>query len=129
VFEEHQGVETLQADGVDVQKVAGDDAVCLRGKEFSPCRTVAVGCGIDAGRVQNVPDRGCGDGMAKPGEFAVDSAVSPSAVLVCEPQEEFADCGRSCWSAWFRASGCVVPFPSDEFAVPGQQRCWCDGKD
>jgi hypothetical protein len=36
VMQEHQGVEALQSDGVDVQEVAGDDGVCLGGKEFSP---------------------------------------------------------------------------------------------
>ena len=129
VFEEHQGVETPQSDGVDVQEVAGDDAVCLSGKEFSPGRTVAARCGVDAGCAQNVPDGGCGDGVAEPGEFAVDPAVSPSAVLGGKPHDELADRGRCRWSARCRAPGRVVPFPSDKFAVPGQQCRRCDGKD
>jgi hypothetical protein len=112
-----------------VRKVAGDDAVCLRGKEFSSGWAGAARCGVDAVGVQDVPDGGCGDGVAESGEFAVDSAVSPSAVLFREPQDELADCDRCRWSARCLASGGVVLFPGDEFAVPGQQGRWRDGKD
>jgi hypothetical protein len=53
----------------------------------------------------------------------------PSVVLVREPQDELADRDGCRWSAGFRASGCVVPFPGDESAVPGQQGRRRDGKD
>jgi hypothetical protein len=65
-----------------------------------------AGCGVDAGRVRNIPGRRCG-----------------------KPQDELADRGRCGRSARCCASSRVVPFPCDEFAVPGQQGCRCDGKD
>jgi hypothetical protein len=67
--------------------------------------------------------------VAEPSEFAVDSAVSPSVVLGGTPHDELADRGRCRAAARCCASGRVVPFPGDEFAMPGQQGCWRDRKD
>jgi hypothetical protein len=100
--------------------------VARNSRQVGPVRR---GCGTDAGRVQDVPDGGCGDGVAEPREFAVNPAVSPSAVLGGKSHDELANRGGCGRAARFRASGCVVPFPGDECAVPGQQGRRCDGKD
>jgi hypothetical protein len=49
--------------------------------------------------VQDVPDAGGGDGIAEPGEFAMNPAVSPPAVLGGEPQDELPDYGLRRWPA------------------------------
>jgi hypothetical protein len=71
----------LESDGVDVQEVAGDDGVGLDGEEFASGRAGAAWSGVDAGGVQDVPDSRCGEGVAEPDQFALDSAVAPPAVL------------------------------------------------
>jgi hypothetical protein len=64
-----------------VEEIDGDDGVSLGGQELSPGWAAAAGCRVDAGVVEDFPDRGSPDGVAEPGQFAVDSAVAPSGVL------------------------------------------------
>ncbi|GAA3651162.1 hypothetical protein GCM10022420_028550 [Streptomyces iranensis] len=52
VFDEDQGVQALEGDGVDVEEVGGEDAMGLGGEEFTPGRAGALRSGIDAGRMQ-----------------------------------------------------------------------------
>jgi hypothetical protein len=54
VFEEHQCVEAVEPDGVDVQEIAGDDGVGVGGEELPPGRSVAAWCWVDAGGVEVV---------------------------------------------------------------------------
>jgi hypothetical protein len=81
MLEEDECVEAPQSYGVDMEEVAGDDVVGLRGKELPPGRALAAWCGVDARGVEDVPDGGGGDRVAEPREFALDPAVSPAAVL------------------------------------------------
>ena len=43
VFDDEERVEPVQADGVEVQQVAGEDAVGLRPEELRPGRSGASG--------------------------------------------------------------------------------------
>jgi len=125
VFDEDQGVQALERDGVDVEEVGGEDAVGLGGEEFTPGRAGALGSGIDAGRVKDLPDRGWGDRVAEACEFALYAAVAPCAVLLGQAQDELFDGGRG-----GRPAGAAVlgerPLPRQELPVPGQQ---CGGGD
>ncbi|MFC0112178.1 hypothetical protein [Kibdelosporangium aridum] len=84
VFEEDQGVQAFQAEGVDVEEVAGDHAGGLRGEELAPGWAAAARAGVDAGRMQDLPDGRGGDGVSEPGQFTLDAAVAPSAVFAGE---------------------------------------------
>jgi hypothetical protein len=96
VFDEDQGVQALERDGVQVQEVGGEDAVGLGGEELSPGRAGALRGGVDAGGVQNLPDRGWRDRVAEAGEFALYPAVASAAVLLGRAQDElFTDFGSS----------------------------------
>jgi hypothetical protein len=84
VFEEDQGVQALQADGVDVGEVAGEQAGGLCGEELGPGRASPARGRVDSCGVQDVPDgRGC-DRVSEPGQFALDPAMASSAVFVGE---------------------------------------------
>ena len=112
-----------------MQEVAGDDGVGLGCEELPPRRALTAGCWVDAGRVKDVPDGRCSDGVAEAGEFAVDAAVSPSGVLGGQAQDELSDHGMCWWSARSGTSPGVVPFSCDESAVPRQQGRGCDRED
>ncbi len=50
VFEEHQRIYPAQVDQVDVDEVAGDDALSLLGEELAPGWSAAAWGRIEAGR-------------------------------------------------------------------------------
>jgi hypothetical protein len=61
--------------GVEVKEVDCDDALGLVGEEFAPSRAGAARDRIDAGRVKDLPDSGDCDGVAEPGQLAVNPFV------------------------------------------------------
>ena len=65
-------------------------------------------------------------GCPRPGQFALNPAMAPSAVLTGKAQHEVLDGVLPSGTA--AASG-VVPSAGDESAVPGQQRARCDRED
>ncbi|MEV0705472.1 hypothetical protein AB0I53_47220 [Saccharopolyspora sp. NPDC050389] len=126
MFEEDQGVQALQADGVDAQEVAGDHAGGLCGQELAPGRAAAAWGRIDAGCGQDFPDGGGSDWVSEAGQFALD--LSPSAVFAGETEHELLDDrlrGRSSRSAPIG----VVPASGHQLAVPGHQRARRDWED
>jgi hypothetical protein len=120
VFDEDQGVQALERDGVEVQEVGGEDAVGLGLQELAPGRAGALRGGVDAGCVEDFPDCGRGDRVAEAGEFALDAAAAAAAVLPGQAQDDLLDGGRGCGPAGAAAPG-ERPFPGYELTVPGQQ--------
>jgi hypothetical protein len=59
-----------------------------------PGRPRSARRGIDTGLVQDVPDRGGGDVVAEPDQFALHAPVSPARVLSCQADDELLDCRR-----------------------------------
>jgi hypothetical protein len=118
----------LERDGVEVQEVSGEDAVGLGLQELAPGRAGALRGRVDAGVLQDLPDRGRGDRVAQARELDLDPAVAPAAVLSGQPQDQLPDGGRRAGSARTATRG-ERPLPGDELAVPGQQRGGGDRKD
>lgn len=82
VLEEDQRVDPAKIDQVDVQEVAGDDAVGLRRQELSPRRPTSTGSRAYSGNSQDLPDRGGSDPMPEPRELALDPATPPRGAAV-----------------------------------------------
>ena len=80
----------------------------------------AVGCGVDAGVLEDLPDRGCADVVAETDEFAVDAAVAPGRVLGRHVDDEAPDLGVG--GRPTSRLGWLGPVPGDASAVPAQQR-------
>jgi hypothetical protein len=120
VFDEDQGVQALERDGVQVREVGGDDAVAWVVRELSPGRAGALWGGVDAGCVEDFPSRGRCDRVVEAVGFALDAAVAPAAVLPGQAQDDLLDGGRGCGPAGAAAPG-ERPFPGYELTVPGQQ--------
>lgn len=73
---------------------------------------------------QKRPDAGRGDCNAHGGQFALDPAVAPVRVLVCQPENEG---GRALGDARStRTAVWVAPALGDEVPVPAQQGCRLD---
>lgn len=77
VFEERERVQTPAECGIDVEEVHREDALGLSGEEVGPGGAGAAGGWVDARGVEDLPYRGCGDGVAESGELALDTLVPP----------------------------------------------------
>jgi len=119
VLDEDQGVEASEEHGVDVGEVDGEDRLGLRGEELFPGRPGPARRWIYSGGVQDLPDRGCGDAVAEPDEFTVDSSASPGRVLPRQLEHQIADGPRGRWSSW--SSSRIGPAARDQLGVPAQQ--------
>ncbi|MGP7998224.1 MAG: hypothetical protein ACLPKI_12985 [Streptosporangiaceae bacterium] len=71
-----------QAGGEEVQR---QDSLRLGRHELGPARSLPAGRGIDAGVLEDLPDRGRRHGDAEPGQLAMDAAVTPRFVLPGKP--------------------------------------------
>jgi hypothetical protein len=76
VLDEHQHVQPLEHHRLDDQEFAGDDGARLSGEELPPGGPGPPRRGIDAGGVQDLPHRGCGDRVPEPGQFTVDPLMA-----------------------------------------------------
>ena len=119
VLDDEERVQPMQADGVEVKQIAGQDPLGLGSKEVGPGGSGAAGRWVDAGAVQDLPDGGGADVVAEAGEFAVDASVSPRGVLGGQADRKSSQaCGEggSTRSPWLR------PAAGDEALVPAQDR-------
>ena len=93
VLDHDQRVDAPQQHGVHVDEIGGDNAAGLRDQELLPGRASAAGRGADPGVVQDLPDRGGGDRVAEPDEFALHPPVPPCGVFRRDADHELADRG------------------------------------
>ena len=121
--DEEQQVEPAQRDGFDGGEVAGDGGLGpQRPGDFRAC-----GCGVDSGVVEDLPDRGCSEAVAEPGEFAVDAAVSPGRILGCPVRVgESAEVGRAAclWVPIIRSWALTRGFGMGMRLHPGVPKIW-----
>ncbi|MEV6712818.1 TRIC cation channel family protein [Lentzea sp. NPDC051208] len=98
VFEEDQCVEPSTEHGVEVEEVRRDDALGLGGEELPPGRAITAWCRIDARVMQDPPDRRGRDVVVEAGQLAMNPPVTPSVVLLGEPQYERLGRGSCRWA-------------------------------
>ena len=84
----------------------------------------ALGCGVDPGLLQDLPDGRGADFASQAEQFAVDPSISPSQVLPREAQDQLPQCFRRRWSA--RTAVWTGPLPGHEACVPAQDRPWSE---
>ncbi|HET9258471.1 MAG TPA: hypothetical protein VFO16_25205 [Pseudonocardiaceae bacterium] len=70
VLDRDQDVDPPEHDGVYVREVHGQDGVGLGSEELAPGRTRPAWRGLNADVVQDLPDRGGRDAMAKSNQLA-----------------------------------------------------------
>ncbi len=122
--DEEQDVVAAQERGVDGEEVAGDRGLGV--EELGPGHVGSVGGrGRCPSGLEDLPDGGLGDLVAKSGEFAVYAAVSPCWVVWGETHDQLAELDGGGWPSG-SASGWLCPVSGDAFAVPAEQCLWCD---
>ena len=77
VFDDEQHGQPLKQQCVDAEEVGGENPVGLGGQKASPGGAAAARSGVDAGSLQDQPHRAGRKLIAEPGEFALDSSVTP----------------------------------------------------
>jgi hypothetical protein len=76
MLHEKQHIQPLAQQRVDAEKVGGENSLCLGGQELSPGRAIAARCGVDAGSLEDRPDRARRNRVTESGEFAVDVSTA-----------------------------------------------------
>jgi hypothetical protein len=119
-LDEEQHVDPFEQHGVDGEEVAGQHRVRLRGEELFPGRPGPPRRRVDAGLVENVPDRAGRYLVAQADQLTLNPAMPPRRVLGGQPQHQLADLLVDRWSA---GPGMRVrPAPGDQLPMPAKQR-------
>lgn len=77
VLDDREDVLTLPVRGDRFEEVAREDRLGLGAQERGPGGGAALGCGVDACVLEELPDGGGCDAQAEDSEFTVDAAVAP----------------------------------------------------
>jgi hypothetical protein len=118
VLDDEERIQPAQGDGVEEKQVAGQDRIGLRPQKLAPRRSGAVRCGVDAGGMQNLPNRGGADLVAEAGELAVDASIFPCRILGGRAEDQGAQAGGDGRSPGpCRLGG---PAAGDQLAMPAQ---------
>jgi hypothetical protein len=80
-FDEEQHIQASKPDGVDGQKVTGDDRRRLRVQELRPAQLRPSRRRLDPVPAQNRPDGTGRDPEAKPDKLALDAPIAPGRIL------------------------------------------------
>ena len=123
VLDDGEDDQPCSGQGAGVEEVGGEEGVGLAAQEGGPGEVVAVGRGLDAVGLEDLPDGGGCDRDGKCGEFAVDSAVAPAGVVACQAQDEGADAADGGWSAGLSGTKCSGVSAAQQVAVPAQDGC------
>jgi hypothetical protein len=89
-------VAPAQQQGVDAEKVGGENVVCLGSQELSPARAAAAGRRVDAGSLQDQPHGAGCKRVAEFGEFSLDPVVPP--VEFSEASLRISWCSSDAWT-------------------------------
>jgi len=81
VLNDREAVQPGEEHGVAMEKVAGENSVCLATQKFGPGGTRASWGRIYTGALENRPDGGGADLPAHAGKFSGDASVAPAWVL------------------------------------------------
>ena len=124
VLDDEEDIQPAQGDGVEVKQIAGQDSVRLGSQELCPRGSAPTRRRVDAGAVQDLPDGGGADLVAKADEFAVDASVAPGGVLSGQADDQSAHAGGNGGSTGPGRLG--RPAAGEELSVPAQDRARCD---
>jgi hypothetical protein len=118
VLDHHEDVHPRSADRDRLQEVTGEQGIGLRPQEVRPGAGRPLGCRIDTGLAQDLPDRGRSDPHTQHEKFAVRTSVAPAGVLSRQAQHQDADGPQCAWPAGTLGSGGAGVATGEEVAVP-----------
>ena len=126
MLDDRQDVQTGAAQGDGLEEVAGEQCIGLGAEEAGPGGSGALGCWVDPGLVQDFPHGGCSDLDTEDEEFAVDAAVAPARILLCQAQHQLADGADGAGAARTAGAGPGGVAARQQVPVPAQQCLWPD---
>ena len=94
-----QNVESAQPDGVEGEEVGGQQTRRLSAQESSPPSVGSARCWAESGGGQDPADGAGAHAVPEPGQFALDSAMSPGGILLCQVQYQLTDLLADRWAA------------------------------
>lgn len=113
VLDHEDRVPPAQCDGIEMKQVASQNRVRLRPQKLSPRGSGSTWGRVDAGTVEDLPDRRGADLIAETGKLAVDPSVSPGGFSVARrmtrartPAGMAGRPGRAGWVVQRRATSC-----------------------
>jgi hypothetical protein len=120
-LDEEQYVKGLEPDHLHREQVARHDPLGLRSQELRPARSGASRRRAQPVASQQRPDRRGAHPDAELAQLPTDPHATPPGILPRHPQHERDDLGVDRWPARLVLLA-VGPLPSDQRAVPAQQR-------
>jgi hypothetical protein len=117
-FHDEQHVESAQPDGVEMEEVGGQQAGRLGAEERPPVRVYPTRCRPQVCGGQDAADGAGADVVSESGELALDAAVTPGWVLLCQADDELTELVVE---ARTTGQARVGPFLGDQASVPGHQ--------
>jgi hypothetical protein len=91
VLDYREHVQPCPGQGDRFEEVAGKQGLSLGAQEIGPRGGAALGCRVDPGLVQDLPDGGGGDLYPEHQQLAVYPAVPPPGILADQAQHQGAD--------------------------------------
>src|ERR1019366_1266172 len=128
VLDHGQDVGPGAAGQVDGEEVACQDRVGLGAQELRPGGPGPARCGVGAVGLEDLPDGRRRDLDPRPGQLAVDPAVTPFGVLPGQPEDQGLDVRAGGRPAGPAALGPGGPAAADDVAVPAHHRVRGDQK-
>jgi len=123
-LDHEQHVQAPEQHRVDVEEVAREQALGLRGQELLPGQIRAARCRIDAGAFEQQPHGARRDPVAELEEFAVDAPIAPGRVVRCHPHDQVPQLRGCRWPAGWAVG--TRPVATDQGSMPAQQGVGCD---
>ena len=98
-FHDEQDVQAAQRDGVEREKVGGQQPSGLSAQEGPPPGAVTPWRRAQPRGGQSSPDRARAHAVPKSGQFSLEASVSPGRIVPCPAQHHGSDLVINRWSA------------------------------
>jgi len=120
VLDYREHVQPCPGQGDRFEEVAGKQGLSLGAQEIGPRGGAALGCRVDPGLVQDLPDGGGGDLYPEHQQLAVYPAVPPPGILADQAQHQGADRAHGPRSSRVLGPGRPGMSARDHIAVPAE---------
>ena len=90
-LDEEEDVVAAEAERLDGEEVAGEDARCLLADELAPARSDPPRRRLESRGEQDPPDAAGRDAVTELEQFSSDPLIAPAWVLACQPKNKLPD--------------------------------------
>ena len=120
VLDHREHVQSRPGQGDRLEEIAGQQHLSLGAQEIGPVSGAALGCRVDPGLAQDLPDGGRGDLHPEHQQFAVHPAISPAGILADQAEHQDADRAHGPRQAGMPGPGPAGVSAPHRIAVPAE---------